>query len=142
MTLRDKQQITMSDNETQQQPCWILRSLSNIVRSRFAKLPVKRSEVIDALSPIYGSRGARLYFSALRHGYIHEGYWMSGKHPCYSMGLRDGSELKRDSSCWPRILQVHRQRAANKPNKASHRMPDKPHNRKTNHCSTAGPRWT
>lgn len=85
----------------------LFSEVAGLIRLYRTRLPVTRKEVMEALIPIYGRSGARLYFSGLRLGYIHGGLFMSGRHPCYSQGLRDGSRLKDAPDQWYAILQYH-----------------------------------
>jgi hypothetical protein len=71
-------------------PFQIMYGIPGLLRLRFAQLPVSRREVLKTLEPVFGCSGAQLYFSALRHGYVRPGYYLSGRHPCYSLGLHDG----------------------------------------------------
>jgi len=86
-------------------PWDIVSGVPGLLRLYLTHLPVARHEVIAPLEPVFGRAGARLYFSGFRIGYIREGYWLSGRHVCYSMGLRDGSALRRGGVSWPELLQ-------------------------------------
>jgi hypothetical protein len=88
-------------------PWDIVRGVPGLLRLYFTRLPITRHEVITAVEPVFGRSGARLYFAGLRLGYVREGYWLSGRHVCYSMGLRDGSALRRNPRCWPELVQSH-----------------------------------
>lgn len=88
-------------------PFDIIFGIRGLFRLWFTRYPFTRREFVAALEPVFGRSGARFYFSGFRRGYVCPGYYLSGRHVCYGMGLRDGSVLRRGEISWPELLQSY-----------------------------------